>query len=219
MTRNRSILLLALGFFIGIAVMGLQMAMSRPLTPYFGSDIFVWSSLISTTMLSMMVGYYWGGRLADRHPNSVFLGVCVLIAAAYIAVVPWALQYEFLPDPDPFFEGLKRSVLSTIGSETPSLPLGAILASNLMMFIPFTLLSFFSPFCIRLLLADAEHGGRIAGSVYSITTFGNIIGVLGTSLGLMAVLGSQHIIWIMAGILALCGLGLILLRGKANVEA
>jgi hypothetical protein len=70
-----------------------------------------------------------------------------------------------------------------------------------------------------LLLADAEHGGRIAGSVYSITTFGNIIGVLGTSLGLMAVLGSQHIIWIMAGILALCGLGLIFLRGKANVEA
>ncbi len=217
---SKQIALLAYGFFIGIAVMGLQMAMSRPLTPYFGSDIFVWSSLISTTMLSMMVGYYLGGRLADQHPNSVFLGVCVLAAAVYIAVVPWALQLEWLPDPDPFFaEELRRSVLAFIGRETPSLPLGALLAANLFMFIPFTLLSFFSPFCIRLLLADAETGGRIAGSVYSLTTFGNIIGVLGTSLGLMAVLGAQHIIWIMAAILAVCGIGLIVLRAKARVDA
>ena len=141
---SKQIALLAYGFFIGIAVMGLQMAMSRPLTPYFGSDIFVWSSLISTTMLSMMVGYYWGGRLADRHPNSVFLGACVLAAAVYIALVPWALQLEFLPDPDPFFaEELRRSVLAFIGRETPSLPLGALLAANLFMFVPFTLLSFF----------------------------------------------------------------------------
>lgn len=219
MSRTQQLALLALGFTIGIAVMGLQMAMSRPLTPYFGSDIFVWSSLISTTMLSMMVGYYWGGRLADRHPRSAFLGFCVLGAAAYLAIVPWFLQQELLTDPDPFFDGLKRSILAFISSETPSLPVGALIAANLMMFVPFTLLSFFSPFCIRLLLADAEHGGRIAGSVYSITTFGNIIGVLGTSLGLMTVMGSQAIIWLMAALLAACGVGLIVLRAKAVTDA
>lgn len=219
MTRNKAILLLVLGFFIGVAVMGLQMAMSRPLTPHFGSDIYVWSALISTTMLSMMVGYYAGGRLADRFARSDFLGACVLAAAAYIAFVPWLLNFEMIPDPDPFFEGLQRSTLSWLSASTPSLPLGALIAANLMMFVPFTLLSFFSPFCIRLLLADAEHGGRIAGSVYSITTFGNIIGVLGTSLGLMTVMGSQAIIWLMAAILAACGVGLILLRAKARVDA
>jgi hypothetical protein len=35
----------------------------------------------------------------------------------------------------------------------------------------------------------------------------------------MAVLGSQHIIWIMAGVLAVCGFGLILLRGKAHGQS
>ncbi|MFZ4121926.1 MAG: fused MFS/spermidine synthase [Caulobacterales bacterium] len=219
MTRSKQIALLALGFLIGIAVMGLQMAMSRPLTPHFGSDIYVWSSLIATTMLAMMVGYYLGGRLADRHSNSVFLGCCVLAAAAYLAVVPWLLNHEMIPDPDPFFEGLQRSVLSWLSAETPSLALGALIAANLMMFVPFTLLSFFSPFCIRLLLADAEHGGRIAGSVYSLTTFGNIIGVLGVSLGLMTVMGSQAIIWLMAGLLAVCGIGLIVLRARAVSDA
>jgi hypothetical protein len=133
--------------------------------------------------------------------------------------VPWLLNHEMIPDPDPFFEGLQRSVLSWLSAETPSLALGALIAANLMMFVPFTLLSFFSPFCIRLLLADAEHGGRIAGSVYSLTTFGNIIGVLGVSLGLMTVMGSQAIIWLMAGLLAVCGIGLIVLRARAVSDA
>lgn len=215
MTRNKSILVLVYGFLIGIAVMGLQMATSRPLTPHFGSDIFVWSSLISVTMLAMMVGYYVGGRVADAAPRSDVLGLCVLAAAAYLAIVPALLQQEFIPDPDPFFPGLKRSVLAWISASVPSLPLGAILASMLLVFVPFTLLSFFSPFCIRLLLADAEHGGRIAGSVYSITTFGNIIGVLGTSLWLMTFLGTREITYLFAGWLALCGIGLVLLRAKA----
>lgn len=219
MTRTKSLLVLLYGFLIGIAVMGLQMATSRPLTPHFGSDIFVWSALISVTMLAMMVGYYVGGRLADRAPRSDVLGVCVLVAAAYLAIVPALLQQEFIPDPDPFFPGLKRSVLAWISQEAPNLPLGAIMASMLLVFAPFTLLSFFSPFCIRLLLADAEHGGRIAGSVYSITTFGNIIGVLGTSLGLMTFMGSKAITYLFAAWLAVCGAGLILLKARAVDEA
>lgn len=219
MTRTKSVLVLLYGFLIGIAVMGLQMATSRPLTPHFGSDIYVWSALISVTMLAMMVGYYVGGRLADRMPRSDVLGACVLGAALYLAIVPAALQQEFIADPDPFFPGLKRSALAWISQEAPNLPLGAIAASMLLVFVPFTLLSFFSPFCIRLLLADAEHGGRIAGSVYSITTFGNIIGVLGTSLWLMTFMGSKTITYLFSAWLAVCGGGLVFLRARGSDEA
>jgi len=210
--------LLAIGFLIGVAVMGLQTATTRPLTPHFGSDIYVWSALISVTMMAMMVGYYAGGRLVDLAPRSEALGAGVLIAAAYLALVPMVMQLEFLPDPDPFFPGLKRSVLAWISTNVHPLPLGAILAAFMLVFVPFTLLSFFSPFCIRLLISDAQHGGRVSGSVYAITTFGNILGVLGTSLGLMSVLGSQAIIYLFAGWLALCGLGLIALKASAKVE-
>ncbi len=219
MTGAKQRALLVIGFLIGIAVMGLQTATTRPLTPHFGSDIYVWSALISVTMMAMMVGYYAGGRLVDLAPRSEVLGAGVIVAAIYLAIVPMALQLEFLPDPDPFFPGLKRSVLAWISTEVPSLPLGAILASILLIFVPFTLLSFFSPYCIRLLLSDAQHGGRTSGSVYAITTFGNIIGVLGTSLGLLPIMGSQAIIYLFAGWLGLCGLGLVALRTSAKIDA
>lgn len=210
---------LVIGFLMGIAMMGLQTATTRPLTPHFGSDIYVWSSLISVTMMAMMVGYYAGGRLVDFAPRSEVLGAGFVLAAAYLALVPMLMQMEFLPDPDPFFPGLKRSALAWISTEIPSLPLGAILASFVLVFIPFTLMSFFSPYCIRLLLTDAQHGGRTSGSVYAITTFGNVIGVLGTSLWLMTFMGSQAIIYLFAGWLALCGVGLMALRMSAKVDA
>jgi hypothetical protein len=215
--KQRAVLLI--GFLIGIAVMGLQTATTRPLTPHFGSDIYVWSALISVTMMAMMVGYYAGGRLVDLAPRSEVLGAGVVLAALYLALVPMLMQLEVLADPDPFFPGLKRSALAWISTEVPVLPLGAILASFVLVFIPFTLLSFFSPYCIRLLLTDAQHGGRTSGSVYAITTFGNIIGVLGTSLWLMTFMGSQAIIYLYAGWLALCGIGLMALRMSAKVDA
>jgi MFS family permease len=216
-------LILAFGFLIGVALMGLQMLLSRPLAANFGSDIVVWSTLISVTMLAMMVGYYAGGRIADRAPRSEVLGVAVLAAAAYFAVMPAFLQAPILEgatfEGEGFaLEGAKRSVLQVLSDteEVSSPALGALLASMLLVFIPFALMSMFSPFCIRLLLSNAAEGGRVAGSVYAITTLGNILGTLGTTFVLMPQMPVSRIILLFAGLLALCGLGLILVRGRAH---
>ncbi|MGE3142269.1 MAG: fused MFS/spermidine synthase [Hyphomonadaceae bacterium] len=219
MARAKQTALLIIGFLIGVAVMGLQMAITRPLTPHFGSDIYVWSAVIAVTMMAMMTGYYGGGRLVDLAPRSEALGVFVILAALYLAAAPALMQVEFLADPDPFFPGLKRSALAWLSTEIPSTPLGALIAAFVLVFPPFTLISFFSPYCIRLILFDAAHGGRASGSVYAITTFGNVIGVLGTALWLMTFMGSQAIIYLFAGWLAACGVGLILLRTSARVHA
>lgn len=219
MTQTKRWALYAIGFLIGVAVLGLQTATTRPLTPHFGSDIFVWSALISVTMMSMMVGYFVSGRLVDLWPRSDVLGLLVLAAALYLALVPMLMQVEFLPDPDPFFPGLKRSVLAWISTTIRPLPLGAITAAFLLVFVPFTLLSFFSPFCIRLLLADAAHGGRVSGTVYAVTTLGNIVGILGVSLWLMTFMGSQEIIYLFSAWLAACGVGLVLLRARVSPDA
>jgi hypothetical protein len=86
------------------------------------------------------------------------------------------------------------------------------------MFLPMMLLSFFSPFAVRLLLTDAQHGGRVAGSVYSITTVGNVLGTLGAPLYLMRVLGSRDIMLMFAAIVIACGIALIALRLRARVD-
>lgn len=195
--------ILAIGFLLGIAMMGFQMASSRFLTPYFGSGIQVWAVLISTTMLALMAGYYIGGRVADRHPRSEALGYAVLIAGGFLALAPV----------------VKDPVLQWASMGIEDLVLGALAASVAIMAAPLTLMSFFSPFAVRLLLADAQHGGRVAGSVYSITTIGNIIGTLGSSLVLMPAMGSKSITWLFAAMVALCGVGLILLRERAAAHA
>jgi hypothetical protein len=87
------------------------------------------------------------------------------------------------------------------------------------MALPMTLLSFFSPYAVRLLLADALHGGRVAGSVYSITTIGNVVGTLGTALVLMRYLGNRDIMFVFGAIIVLCGIGLVLLKARARVHA
>lgn len=223
MTRFQARGVLTLGFLIGVALMGLQMLLSRPLAANFGSDIIVWSTLISVTMLAMMVGYYGGGRLADRFPRSEVLGGAVLIAALYFATMPALLQVEILPGVAYQHAGLdlaggKRSVLQVLSDveEIKSPALGALLASMALVFVPFALMSMFSPFCIRLLLSNAEHGGRTAGSVYAITTFGNIIGTLGTTFVLMPRFAVSHTTLLFAGLLGLCGLGLVVLKGRAR---
>jgi hypothetical protein len=203
MPRPAQIAILLIGFALGIALMGVQMATSRFLTPYYGSDINVWASLIATVMLSLMAGYYIGGRVADLHPRTEVLGCAVVVAGIYLLAVPQLVT--------PVLDW----TLAAFGDRVPSL----LIAASLVMLLPLTLLSFFSPYAVRLLLADAEHGGRVAGAVYSITTVGNIVGTLGTALWLMPLMGSRAIMTVYAIAILACGAALILLRRKAQVDA
>jgi MFS family permease len=204
MSGFSQVALLVIGFVLGIALMGFQMASSRFLSPYFGSGIEVWSALISTTMLALMAGYYIGGRVADKAPRSQVLGVVVLAAGLLLAAIP------LVKDP------ILNFTMEQFGD---NIVIGAITSSILLMAAPLTLMSFFSPFAVRLLLADAQHGGRVAGSVYSITTIGNIVGTLGGSLWLMPLVGSRDATFVYAAMVCVCGLALIGLRQKATADA
>jgi MFS family permease len=204
MARFSAFALLAIGFVLGIALMGFQMVATKLLTPFLGSGIEVWPAVIATTMLSLMAGYYLGGMVADRAPRSEILGAAVLAAGALLALVP------LVKDPILYF---------LMGALGDNLTVNAIVAAMALMVAPLTLMSFFSPFAVRLLLADAQHGGRVAGSVYSITTIGNIIGTLGGAHFLGPTFGSLTSTYIYAGMVAACGIGLIALRLRAASDA
>jgi hypothetical protein len=194
---------LFIGFLLGAALMGVEMAAIRMMTPYFGSAIEIWACMIATVMLSMMAGYYVGGTVADRAPRSEVLGAAVMIAGLFVLSAPF------------FARPMLDWMLQTFGYGPPA----ALSASIALLFVPMTLLSFFSPFAVRLLLADAQHGGRVAGSVYSITTIGNVVGTLGAPLYLMRFLGSRDIMLTFAAVVISCGVGLIVLRMRARANA
>lgn len=53
-------------FISGAVVMILEIVGSRIYAPYLGASIYVWTSLIGMIMGSLSVGYYYGGKLADK---------------------------------------------------------------------------------------------------------------------------------------------------------
>ena len=58
-----------LAFVGGFVVMSLELLGGRVLAPYFGSSIYVWGSIITIFMLSLSLGYLFGGRLSLRQPS------------------------------------------------------------------------------------------------------------------------------------------------------
>ena len=83
MVRNRA--LSALVFVAGIGTLAVEISASRLLAPYYGSSTIVWANLIGLVLASLSVGYWLGGKLADRRPEPRVLGTVVLAAAVWIA--------------------------------------------------------------------------------------------------------------------------------------
>jgi len=85
--RNR--LLLPLAFTGGLASLGIEFAAARLLAPFFGQSLFIWGTLIGLILIYLTIGYYAGGRLADRRPDARLLFQLAGAAALLTAAIPW----------------------------------------------------------------------------------------------------------------------------------
>ena len=77
--RPGSFALGALVFGAGIGALATEITASRLLAPYFGSSTLVWANLIGIVLAALALGYWLGGRLADRRPEPRLLGGIVLV--------------------------------------------------------------------------------------------------------------------------------------------
>src|SRR5262245_54625906 len=142
-----------LGFVVftaGIGTLATEIAASRLLAPYFGSSTIVWANIIGLILIYLSLGYWLGGKIADRRPDPRLLGILIFIAAASIAVLPFVSQ----PILDLTIRGLDAvSVGAVVGSFFAALALFAV---------PITLLGCVAPFAIRLAIADVQTAGSVA---------------------------------------------------------
>ena len=178
------------GLVLGFVLMGFEMLGSRYLNPYFGSGIVTWAALISTVLLALMVGYFLGGFLVDKTPHLWLLSGLVIVASLYLFAVP----------------GLADATIEKLIAAAGDGPTGVICASLALIFVPVTLLGTFSPFGVRLLLHRTTHSGRTTGTVYGVSTVGNIIGTMGTTFFLIPTIGSREITTVFATIVLICGI-------------
>ncbi|MDO9633338.1 MAG: fused MFS/spermidine synthase, partial [Humidesulfovibrio sp.] len=180
-------------FLCGAVVMVLELTGSRVLAPYLGTSIVVWTSLIGVVLGALSLGYWWGGRLADRRPEPRLLSRLILYAAVATLLLA----------------GTKGLLLHFLQNRTawglPELPLpmaGVTLLATAILFGPASvLLGMVSPFAVRLRLESAASSGRTAGNLYALSTLGSITGTFAAGFWLTATLGTTNIILCMAGVL------------------
>ncbi|HEX5054956.1 MAG TPA: fused MFS/spermidine synthase [Gammaproteobacteria bacterium] len=166
-------------FLTGLAVLIVEIAATRILAPYFGNSIFTFSSVIGIILAALSLGYYLGGRLADRRPsNFLFYGV---IAAGGISVLLLQL--------------LNLLLLPRIAYQL-SMIHGPLAVSSLLFLLPALLLGMLSPFAIKLLHEDdpATGVGSVSGLVFFWSTLGSIAGSLGAGFLLIPRWGVGHIV-------------------------
>jgi len=151
-------------FVSGAVLMGLEMVGSRILAPFFGSSIFVWGSLIGVVLTALSLGYYVGGKFADKYPGKGPLSIVISLAGAWISLVLL----------------LSRSALPAIASSYSG-SMGPVLASFTLFFVPGSLLAMVSPWCIRLSISSVEASGGTSGVLYAVSNVGSILGTFVTS--------------------------------------
>lgn len=148
-------------FFCGAVVMAFEIIGSRMLGPYVGASMFVWTSIISVMLLSLSVGYFWGGRLADLKPRADYLALVILMAALFML----------------FSTFIKARALVFIMEKVDNIKFAAIIASLLLFTIPSIMLGMVSPFAARIKVKTIEKSGATVGNLYALSTLGSIAGV------------------------------------------
>ncbi len=171
-------------FLCGAVVMVLELAGSRVLAPFLGTSIIVWTSLIGVVLGSLSIGYWWGGRVADRRPEAKLLSRIILLAAVATLLIA----------------GLKGFLLTFLQNKTGLT--AATLAGTVVLFVPVSvLLGMVSPFAVRLRMDDTKKSGRTAGNLYALSTVGSIAGTFAAGFWLTATIGTTNLVLCMAGVL------------------
>ena len=166
-------------FVTGGAILALELLASRILTPYFGVSLYIWSGILSITLISLAAGYWYGGRLAagrpKNPPSAEKLGYLFarMPAQAAIAIVMACLVYPYL------FHRLAQF----------DLVVGAFIASIVLLFVPLFVTSAMNPLLVAILLRQTAARGELAdagaGRVFFVSTLGSVAGVIVTAFGLI----------------------------------
>ncbi|HLG64234.1 MAG TPA: fused MFS/spermidine synthase [Ktedonosporobacter sp.] len=198
-------LLILLVFVAGATSLAVELSASRLLAPYFGTSLFVWANLIGLILLYLTIGYYVGGRMADRYPRPAVLYWLTIIAALIIGAIP------FISRP------ILTWSLTAFATYSVSVFYGSLVSVLLLFAIPMILLGCVSPFAIRLRIEQVGRSGHTAGLLYAISTAGSILGTFLPVLVFIPNIGTYRTFLVFAASLMIVSvIGLAAARGGSS---
>ena len=206
LSRGDDLFICLIVFLGGMTSIGTELSVSRLIAPFFGDSTFIWANLIGLTLTYLAIGYWLGGRLADRYPRLWLLYAITAMAAVWSAMLPYLARPILQFSLDAFAD-------VDVGSFY-----GSLLGVLLILAVPITLLGFVSPYAIRLRIVDVDHSGHTSGNTYALGTIGSIAGSFLPVLVLIPWFGTRRTFLILGGMLFIPSI-IGLLRVKAFPQA
>ncbi len=180
----------------GGLVMVVEVLGARVIGPYFGVSLYVWTALITVTLLSLSAGYALGGVLADKRPSPAWLYGLIIAAGILVLLVPTFKPWAILI----------------------SVPLGlrggALLSATLLFVPALLLLGCVSPYVVRIAARELASLGRTVGVLYALSTLGSMVGTALAGYWIIGVVGVSRAYQICGAMLVLLGLAYFVFYGR-----
>jgi len=178
-----------LSFFVGAAVMILELTASRAVAPILGNSLYTWTAVIGVVLAGLSLGAYLGGRLVDHSPRIELLRNLFYISGGAVCVMMFLTQ------------GMPAVALLPL-----SIPILATGISTILFFIPAVLLGAIQPMIVKLSTIEVDHLGRTYGTLSALWSLGSIVGVFLSGFYLIPLLGTWKTFLLVAGILFVSGI-------------
>jgi spermidine synthase len=169
-------------FLCGASLMIMELAGSRALAPYVGTSLVVWTTLIGVVMGFLSLGYWYGGRLADRLADAKILSAAIFGSAVSVFLIIIINSW----------------LLNLIQDNLRSVYVGSLLSTLLLFSLPSFLLGIVSPYAARLKMSSIDSSGSTVGNLYALSTLGSIAGTFSAGFFLIPFLGTTRVLYFVA---------------------
>ncbi len=195
-------------FTSGMTTLAIELSASRLLGNIYGTSNLVWANVIGLMLIYLTVGYFIGGRWADRSPHHTTLYKIIIWGAFLSGLVPLIAR--------PILHAVAGVVsdFDSLSGADVGLALGSFISILVLFAVPVTLLGCVSPFAIRLAITKPEEAGKVSGSIYALSTLGSIIGTFTPVLILIPMLGTTRTFLVYAGLLLAVAFGGLFLHTR-----
>ena len=114
MQNNHYIKYLSLIFFTGAVILSLELLASKILTPFFGVSLYIWTAILSVTLIFLAIGYQFGGWITSKIDSKYYeeLFIFIPFISSFFILVSTLIYPLLLPK----LVGLNLLIGSFIGS-------------------------------------------------------------------------------------------------------
>jgi spermidine synthase len=140
----------------GGALMAVELMGAKLVAPFYGNSLYVWTAVLTITVLGLTLGYYTGGRLAKKGASETTLFVVLQISAVLVLALPLTVSI---------------AIALTKGM---GLIVGICVTCILLLLPPMLCFGIVGPMVVSLMSSQLETVGKTAGTVYFTSTSGGI---------------------------------------------